>query len=144
VAPGTGSGPGALVTAYIAVLNGNKVSQFCQYIEPAAQSACRKALAGVTSTGGQTVAHFHLGYVAIDGNKALVGLTGTNCDPNAKPRCDTNTDPAALFSSGRSFATLFSQALAAQNSSSSANTYSLAPCVQVDSKWYIDLPVNDI
>jgi hypothetical protein len=144
VAPGNASAPGALVTSYIAVLNGNKVSEFCQFVEPAEQPTCHHALAGVTSTGGETIGHFHLGYVAVDGNRALVGLTGTNCDPNAKPRCDTNTDPAALFSSDRSFASLYTEALAAQNTTSSANTYSLAPCVQVNAKWYINIPTSDL
>jgi hypothetical protein len=144
VAPGSDSAPGTLVTAYVAVLNGSKVSAFCRYVEPSVQSACHKALAGVTSTDGASISHFRLGYAAIDGTRALVGLTGTNCNPDQKPRCDTNTDPAALFSSHQSFGTLYSQALASQNPNTTANTYSLAPCVQVDSKWYIDVPAKDI
>jgi hypothetical protein len=132
------------VTAYIAVLDGSKVSEFCQFVEPAVQTACHHALAGVTSTDGATISHFRLGYVAIDGSKALVGLTGTNCAPSDKPRCDTNTDPAALFSARRSFATLYTEALASQNPNTTANTYSLAPCVEVGSKWYINIPANDI
>ena len=132
------------MTAYIAVLNGSKVSEFCQYVEPSAQSACRHTLAGVTSTDGASISHFRLGYVAIDGNRALVGLTGTNCNPNEKPRCDTNTDPAALFSSHRSFGTLYTEALAGQNSNTTANTYSLAPCIEVGGKWYANIPTSDL
>jgi hypothetical protein len=147
VAPGdgqaAGTAPGALVTAYVAAVNSSKVSEFCAFFEPAAQPACRHAVAHVTSTGGATISHFAVGYVAIDGNRALVGMTGSNCNPNETPRCDTNTDPAALFSSGRTFATLYRQAVASQNSDTTANTYSLAPCVRVGSQWYLDVPPSD-
>ena len=78
--------------------------------------------------------------VAIEGDRALVGLTGTYCDPSGTPKCTTNTDPAAILSSGRSFDTLYPQAVQAGSSNSTSTAYSLAPCQRVDSHWYIYVP----
>ena len=75
--------------------------------------------------------NFGIGYVAIDGTKALIGITGTICVPHQTPKCFTNTDPAAIFKSGKPFATLWTQAVAAP-----ANVYSLSPAVKVNGKWY--------
>jgi hypothetical protein len=140
-AAGTTS-PGAAAIAYVAALNTGKVSNLCPLVEPSAQSVCQQAVAGAPPNTGTTFKNVALGYVAIDGTQALVGLTGTYCDPSGKPTCTTNTDPAALFSAGKPFATLFRQAEAALNSTS--NAYSLAPFIQVSSTWYLDIPAKDL
>jgi hypothetical protein len=44
--------------------------------------------------------------VAIDGARALVGVTGKICKPGNKPECVTNADPAAIFSMGSTFMAL--------------------------------------
>ncbi len=143
-APGHGS-PGSVVRSYIDSLNGGNLRALCPLIEPAGQATCRQALRGSASSNGTSFTHFALGYVAVDGDRALVGLTGTYCNPGEKPRCTTNNDPAALFSaSGASFDSLFTTALAAQNPSTTDNTYSLAPCVRVGGKWYLDIPNSDL
>jgi hypothetical protein len=142
-AEGGTNSPGALVKSYVTVANSGKISGLCQFVEPAGTSACDKALAAASGSNGALLSHFALGYVAIDGDRAVVGLTGTNCNPTEKPTCSTNRDPAALFSSGRSFAALYAQAVASQNPDTANNDYSLAPCVRVDGKWYIEVPPND-
>lgn len=134
--------PGGVAMTYIADINAGKLSALCSLMDPAAQQACQQALSGASSTG-ITFKNATLGYVVTDGDEALVGLTGTYCSPNGTPTCSTNTDPSALFSSGDSFATLFSQALAAQNPASNSNAYSLFPCIKVNSDWYFDLPASD-
>jgi hypothetical protein len=139
---GDGS-PGALVSSYEAAANSGRITVLCQFVEPAGTSACDHALAGATSSNGARISHFALGYVAIDGNRALVGLTGTNCNPTVEPTCSTNTDPAAIFSSGRPFGALYIQAVASQNPAITKNVYSLAPCVRVAGRWYIEVPPND-
>jgi hypothetical protein len=135
--------PGALVSSYVAAANAGKISVLCQFVEPAGTSACDHALAAATSSNGARISHFALGDVAIDGDRALVGLTGTNCNPTLEPTCATNNDSAALFSSGRSFGALYTQAVASQNPAITKNVYSLAPCVRVDGRWYIEVPPND-
>ena len=62
-------------------------------------------------------------YTAIDGDKALVGSTGSVCDPSATPKCTTNTDPAAIFDSGKSFATLWNEAVNSKNNSYGSPPY---------------------
>ena len=134
--------PGGIAMTYIADINVAKLSALCPLMDPAAQKACQQTIGGASSTGIK-FKNAALGYIVTDGNEALVGLTGTYCTPNGTPPCSTNTDPSALFSSGNTFATLFTQALAAQNPPSSSNAYSLFPCIKVNSDWYFDLPASD-
>ena len=108
----------------------------CGLLEPSAQALC--TLTGTGGSSGESYQNFGLGYIAVDGTEALVGTVGTFCDPTETPTCMTNSDPAAIFSSGQSFATLFSQAVAAANSTS--NIYSLAPCIEIGGQWYLDIP----
>lgn len=135
--------PGALVRSYVKAANSGNLTELCQFVEPAGTSACDRAVAGASGSNGAQISHFAPGYVALEGDRALVGLTGTNCNPTVKPRCSTNRDPAALFSSGRSFGALYTEAMASQNPKISNNDYSLAPCVRVHGKWYIEVPPND-
>jgi hypothetical protein len=64
------------------------------------------------------------------------GGTGVPCVPAEKPRCFTNTDPAAILSGRKSFGTLWVQA----DRATSSNVYRLAPCVKFDGRWYLHLP----
>ena len=73
-----------------------------------------------------------IGYVAIDGTRALAGTTGKICRPGNRPECVTNVDPSAVFSTGNTFMTLWAQAV----NPGSSNAYTLLPCVEVDGKWY--------
>jgi hypothetical protein len=143
VHPGTAS-PGGVFLAYVKDLNAGKATALCGFVEPAAQALCRRALAGATSTNGAKFPHVALGYVIVNGDEALVGLTGTFCHPGEKPTCTTNTDPAAILSSKMSFAALFRGALASQNPDDATNSYSLGPFIRVDSRWYIDVPLDDL
>jgi len=136
--PGNGS-PGGVVEALVADLNAGNLTAACGLYEPSEQAACTQALPGL-SPHGTAFQNFELGYVAIDGNEALVGSIGTECVSNATPTCITNRDPAAIFSSGQTFFRLYNTALAELNSSSSENTYALAPCIKSGSDWYLVLP----
>ena len=108
---------------------------FCKYEQPSEQSSFKSTFGQVTKTevANQlpTFKDFALGYSAIDGTKALIGITGTICVPNQKPSCYTNKDPAAVLDSGKPFATLWSEAIAAP-----ANVYSLSPALEVNGSWY--------
>lgn len=87
-----------------------------------------------TGSSPGTVGNFALGYVAVDGNEALVGSTGTSCSPDATPTCESNTDPAAIFSQAKPFPQLWAESVAADLSTT--NSYQLLPCVKVGNKWY--------
>jgi hypothetical protein len=139
VAPGPTSpgndSPGDVMTGVYSSITKGPVIDFCKYEQPSEQSNCRATFSQLTqaqvATYLPTFKNFGLGYVAIDGAKALIGVTGTICVPHQTPRCFTNTDPAAIFKSGKPFATLWTQAVAAP-----ANVYSLSPAVEVSGKWY--------
>jgi hypothetical protein len=136
-APGHDS-PGAAVQGYVANFFGTKdVAAACDYVDPGAQGECKSSITQVPSSTQRPYAqHAGLGYVATDGTQALVGTTGTFCIPGSTPECTTNNDPAAIFSSRKPFATLWSQALAA----TSSDSYALVPCIDINGHWYIDVP----
>ena len=137
VAPGHGS-PGAALTGLMAALSSKDPATACDYVfvDPAA--------AGCTAQIGQTRRNqlsysvsFKIGYVAISGTHALVGFTGKKCSPGVTHECMANTNPAAIFSTGNTFAALWTQTVnAAFNSPSS---YRLQPCVEAGGKWYVGL-----
>lgn len=142
VAPGHGS-PGAALAGLLAALSSKDPAASCDYIYatyPASLARCRAELGQIPRNQMPYSESVKIGYVAIDGTRALVGVTGTICSPGSTPECVTNADPARIFSTRESFATLWARTV----NSSSANTYSLLPCVEVGGRWYVGLGVaND-
>ena len=69
-------------------------------------------------------------YTAIDGNEALVNITGTVCDPSQTPSCTSNSDPAAVLDSGKPFTTLWAESVA------SSGGYTPFVMTKVNGKWY--------
>jgi hypothetical protein len=112
----------------------------CRYVDPSAQAECRKIIAEVPSADLGTTTGFRLGYVAVDGDRALVGFTGTQCQPGQHPECVTNLDPAAIFSTARSFATLWTESIASANSP--VLSYALTPCLRIGGRWYLVFPTG--
>jgi hypothetical protein len=127
--------PGGVMAGVVKSLSSGPIIDFCKYEQPAQQSSCRSTFGQVTKSevASQlpTFKNFAEGYTAIDGTKALIGVTGTICVPNQKPSCYTNKDPAAILDSGKPFATLWREAVAAP-----ANVYSLSPVIEVNGSWY--------
>ena len=132
-----GSTPGGVVKAQLTAFLSGHLSAMCPYYQPAIQSKCSTAL-GTRSVSGITYKNFALGYIAIKGNQALVATLGTDCEPGVQPTCVTNGDPAAGFTSGQSFDTLYTTAIASE--ASPVHAYSLLTCVKVGSHWYVYLP----
>jgi hypothetical protein len=130
--------PAAAVTGDALEAGNGALRAACAYLEPAVQAACRASVAGEGRSDGPTVADFGLGWVAVDGSRALVGTTGTFCLPDESPACFTNHRRDAVFRSGRRFAVLYRRAVAAEYSS--ANVYSLIPCERVAGRWYVYVP----
>jgi hypothetical protein len=132
VAPGNGS-PGAVVEGLFATISAKHYAAECAYVEPDKQTLCKTAVATLLSSTTPSFQNAGIGYVAIDGDKALVGTTGKFCVTGQKPECYTNNDPAAIFSGKKPFAALWADA----NKASSQNVYSLAPCIKINGKWYL-------
>ena len=132
VAPGNDS-PGAAVEGLISAVGAKRYTAECAYLEPSAQAACTSGAAQLSSGSAPYTKDAAIGYVAIHGDEALVGTTGTFCSPGQTPECFTNHDPAAIFSSGKSFSALWAEA----NNTGSQNVYILVPCVKVGGKWYL-------
>jgi hypothetical protein len=139
--PGNDS-PGAVMVGVTDALNTKKYTALCSYVLPGDQSKCRTELGAVSPSMLASQMPFAknagLGYVAIDGTEALIGTTGEYCAPGQSPECYTNSNPAAIFNSGKSFSALWKTAVA-QASSTSSNTYTLSPCVEVGGKWYANI-----
>lgn len=133
-APGNGS-PDGVLTGVVSSIESGNYTGFCRYEQPTLQAQCNAGISQATSQQAAsqlpTFKNVKVGYTAIDGDKALVGLTGTICVPNSKPACFTNNDPAALFSSGKSFATLWNEAVKAPS-----NMYALSPVTKINGNWY--------
>ncbi len=136
-APGHGS-PGAAVQGFVSALDGRQLKLWCSYYEPSFQATCRSDAANFVAADLPTFKNFALGYVAIDGNKALAGSTGTDCIANGKPKCSSNANPAAIFSTGGTFKSLWAKTLAAYNNT--ANVYSLDLCIKIGGGWYAYVP----
>jgi hypothetical protein len=133
--------PQAAVTGFVAAVTSGNFASVCAYYEPSAQSQCNSAVSAETSASPSALAsqvgiskNFTIGYTAVRGDQALVGATGTFC---ASGKCSTNTDPAALFSSGKTFDALWSTA-----DNQDASIYSLTSCIEVDGKWYLYQPAS--
>lgn len=140
-APGNDS-PGAAMTGLVNAVTSKNAQAMCPYFTPDLQARCQAAFSSAATRNAVSsqfaamgIKNFKLGYVVTDGKQALVGTTGTACGPKDDPACSTNNDPAAIFNSGKPFATLFNTA----SSGSSGNSYALAPFTEVGGKWYLDI-----
>jgi hypothetical protein len=134
VAPGHGS-PGAALTGLVAALSSKDPAASCGYtfVRPAAR--CEVLIGQLPRNQLPYGVSFKIGYVAVSGTRALVGFTGERCSPGATPECMTNTNPAAIFSAGDTFAALWTQTVAPVFNSPSS--YRLQPCVEAGGKWYV-------
>jgi hypothetical protein len=107
-------------------------------MDPKTQTACKSEAGQLPAGADSELPYFSnaaIGYVVVDGSKALAGTTGTFCSPQATPKCFTNSKPAAIFSAGgKTFSQLWSEAVA----NNTVNAYSLAPLVLVNGSWYVD------
>lgn len=132
-APGLGS-PGA------AVIGQDKATLLagCAYNEPSFQAECRTLVKEHPNPSPQTMTGIRLGYVAVDGNLALVGVTATICQPGQHPECISNRDPAAIFSTAKTFTALWTEAVGSVNSP--VLSYALTPCIRVNGRWYVYYP----
>jgi hypothetical protein len=140
-APAGNGSPQAVVTGATAAEDSGNYTSVCAYYEPSLQSECNSQVSAESSASPSalasqigTIKNLAVGYTAIRGDQALVGGTGTFC---ASGKCSTNSDPAALFSSGKTFSALWSSA-----NTQNQGVYSLAACIKVGGKWYLYQPAS--
>ena len=122
-----GATPQDVATAFIAALQTPDPSSFCATYAVSDQvSSCKSDL----SQAGSTAKGLAVGNVQIDGNQAVINITGTFCQG---AQCASNSDPNAAMSNGTSF----SDAFATANDPNSANASPFsAAAVLVNGRWY--------
>jgi hypothetical protein len=135
-APGNSS-PAAVVQGIVNAFVTNQLSSLCAYVQPSFEAQCSQDAASALASQVASFKNFAIGYVVIDGTQALVGTTGTSCVADLTPECETNTNPAAIFDTGQSFQTLWTEANS-NNSSNPAMYYSEFPCIEINGQWYLD------
>lgn len=132
------SQPGQAIMGELADIKAKNLVAACSYLDPKTLATCKSQAGQIPASDDSQLPYYSnaaLGYIAVDGTKALAGTTGTFCSPNATPKCFTNSKPAAIFSAGnKTFSQLWSESVA----NNSTNTYSLAPLVLVNGSWYVE------
>jgi hypothetical protein len=125
--------PAAAVAGYIHQLAALNPGGACLYWVPTDMTNCQSFMSAEDQQAyGLKYKSFGIGYTAIDSDLALVVMTHTHlCQP--KTCTPDNTNPAALLDSGKSFVTLWEQAI-----KPGTNDSDLIACIQGDGVWYID------
>ena len=129
--PGHGS-PGAALAGLLLAAKDKSASGYCEYFEPGGQAQCKSALSQMSASQLPTFKNSEPGYIAVDGDKAAAGITGTECQVG-QTECTTNNDPAAVFTTLHSFGALWKNAMTA-----SSTKYSLTPLIKINGNWYLD------
>jgi hypothetical protein len=134
---GDGSPAGVILTVVKDMQTGDYAGS-CDVLEPSQRTECRSEFNSATTAELKNVIptfkNFVASFTAVKGDEAVVGNTGTECDPYATPACVTNTDPAAIFDRGEPFADLWQGATAPQ--SPAKNAYALNALVKSNGTWY--------
>jgi hypothetical protein len=82
------------------------------------------------------VRQFELGYIAIRGDRALVGATGTLVRATSKVHNEPRS--SGLFSTAKFFAVLWADSIALSISPKLSDAP--APCLKLGSRWYLYVP----
>jgi hypothetical protein len=125
------SSPGAALNGVLRAISDKSTTEYCGYSEPSTQAQCQSELSQLSASEFPSAKNAAAGYIAVDGDKAVAGLTGTLC-LSGQTECITNTDPAAIFTDLHTFSALWQNAL-----TNSGSKYSLTPLVKVNGNWYI-------
>jgi hypothetical protein len=129
-APGHGS-PNAVLAGLFLAFKDKSATEYCGYAEPAVQAQCRSALSQMPASQYPSAKNGTPGYVVIDGDKAVAGITGTLCSAG-QTGCLRNNDPAAVFATLHTFSALWKNAI-----TPSGTKYSLTPLIRTNGGWYM-------
>jgi hypothetical protein len=130
-APGHSS-PSAVLAGLLLAAKDKSASGYCAYSEPSFQAQCKSAFSQISASQFPTFKNSAPGYIAMDGDKAVVGITGTECQVG-QTECTTNDDPAAIFTTLHTFSALWKNAI-----TGSGTKYSLTPLTKINGNWYLD------
>lgn len=135
---GDGS-PAGVFQALLKSLKAANIAQLCAVYEPSLQAKCKSAESSVSAAELKSVfpafKDIVPSYTVLNGDKALVGFTGTVCEKGSSS-CSGNTNPAAIFDSGKSFSALWHE-ITSSDSGQSQNAYSPMPVIKVNGTWYL-------
>lgn len=125
--------PAAAVAGYFRQLAAPNPGGACLYWTPTDLANCQSFMSAEDQQDyGLKYKSFGIGYTATYSDLALVVITHVHlCQP--KTCAPDNTNPAALLDSGKSFITLWEQAV-----KPNASDPDLVPCIQGDGVWYVD------
>jgi len=124
--------PAAAVLGYIHQLAAPNPAGACLYMTPANQANCQSGMAQ-DQTGYASYSSLGIGYTAIYGDLALVVTTHAHLCV-AKSCIPDNSNPAVDLDSGKSFVTLFGEAV-----NPNTDPPGLIPCIRGDGGiWYLD------
>jgi hypothetical protein len=119
----------SVASTVVADLEQGNFSQMCVLATPAEQVKCNSALSQL-SVQHVTYKNLALGTVTVNGDEALLEMTGSVCDGSGQ--CTSNSDPNVAMSAGQTFEQAYAQAV----STSSPTPFSI-PLVKQNGKWYI-------
>ncbi|HEX4829861.1 MAG TPA: hypothetical protein VH478_02040 [Trebonia sp.] len=133
VTPGHDS-PGAAATGLVSELSSGDQAAFCRYVYAPPSEPCTAQNSPDYRGRTPYTVSFKVGYVAIAGTRALVGFTGKLCFPGARTECESNADPAAIFSGGRTFEALWAEP--SGGNPADIYAYGLLTCIKIGGRWY--------
>ena len=119
----------SVASTEVADLQQGNFSQICVLALPAQQVTCQSAMSQL-SVQQVTYTNLALGTVSVNGDHALVAVTGSVCVGSGQ--CISNSDPNVAISDGQTFEQAYAQAVSA----SPSNAWSM-PLVKQSGKWYV-------
>jgi hypothetical protein len=138
VGGGSGNQPTDTVNGFIQASLSNNGRAVCSYFLPADQAACDAEASALKGASGSVQSDSQV----IQGNEALVSVTGRICAPyisggsssSGGAHCASNSDPSTgMPGNGVSFDQAYAAAISESN-----NSLSPVPLEQVNGKWYLN------
>jgi zinc-ribbon domain len=119
----------SVASTMVADLQQGNFSQICVLALPAQQVKCNTALSQL-SVQHVMYKNLALGTVTVNGDQALLEMTGSVCVGSGQ--CISNSDPNLAISDGKTFEQAYAQAVSA-----SSSTPFIIPLVKQNGKWYV-------
>ena len=119
----------SVASTMVADLQQGNFSQICVLVPPAQQVKCQSDV-GQLSVQHATFKNLALGTVTVNGDQALLEMTGSVCVGSGQ--CISNSDPNVAISGGKNFEQAYTQAVSA-----SSSTPFIVPLVKQNGKWYV-------
>ena len=119
----------SVASTMVSDLQQGNFSQICVLVPPAQQVKCQSDVSQL-SVQHATFKNLALGTVTVNGDQALLEMTGSVCV--GAGQCISNSDPNVAISDGKNFEQAYTQAVSANSS-----TPFIVPLVRQNGKWYV-------